>query len=398
MKQSLKDYINDNKYTQEEVSCLVGVHKSTIKRLLGTLGGNVGLFTRIAVANFLDDEVSKKEYQIDDLNTKHYSDRRNILLFNLLDNFDEGIEVIEPFAGNGSLIPVLRRFKSMECYDIVPQSDGIIERDTLNFPPNYKGKYVITNPPYLARNKSDDKTIFEKYDVDDLYKAFIKSIVDGDCDGGAMIIPLNFFTDENSKNIRELFLSKYRIDNLNIFKCQMFDYTKYNTCSFNFFKDDNGTKKVDTLIFNTRNNVLNIEIILDPNSGYRLFGEFYDSIPKRDIKIERFTNVNQNPSHILIKCIDGISDDSKIRAEYVYNREIGKESDRNTAILVLEVELTEQQEQMIINKFNTYISTNREKYYNLIFTNFRENNRKRIGFDLAYDIIAMCVKEVVGNE
>ena len=398
MKNNLKKYMEDNNLTQEQVANEIGVHKSTIKRILGTLNGHVSLFTQVKIANFLDDKEMKTSYTLDDLNTKHYSDRKNILLFNLLNNFESSIDIIEPFAGNGSLISSLDRFSSLECYDILPQNKDIVKRDTLINPPSYNKKYVVTNPPYLARNKAMDKTIFDKYNVDDLYKAFIKSIIEGNCEGGAIIIPLNFLTDENSKDIRELFFSRYRVENLNIFKCQMFDYTKYNTCSFNFFKDENGTNTVDTLIFQKRDIVLHLEINLRKKYNYRLFGEFYAGIQKRNISIDRFTNKNQSPSNISIKCIDGITEQSKIKAEYINNPTIGKQSDRTSAVIVMDKVLTKEQELEVVNLFNTFITTQREKYYNLIFTNFRENNRKRIGFDLAYNILAMCIEEVVNND
>ena len=61
-------------------------------------------------------------------------------------------------------------------YDIEPKKDGIVKKDTLLNPPDYQGKFVITNPPYLARNKCADKTLFDKYQTNDLYKCFIKVI------------------------------------------------------------------------------------------------------------------------------------------------------------------------------------------------------------------------------
>jgi DNA-binding XRE family transcriptional regulator len=397
MRNELKRYIGENNLTQEELAIEIGIHKSTIKRILGTLSGDVSIFTKIRVAQFLDESISKKCYEIDELNTKHYSDKRNTLLFNLLDGMDTSCTVVEPFVGNGSLLPMFGDFKSIEAYDIIPQTKTATQRDTLLDPPSYKGRYVITNPPYLARNKAEDKRVFDKYESDDLYKAFIKSLMFGECEGGAMIIPLNFFTDENSEALRKTFLAKYRIDNLNIFKCQMFDYTKYNTCSFNFFLDDGGTNKIDTLIFEG-DSAKHLEVSLEKNNGYRLFGEFYTSIPKRNISIDRYTNDSQSPSHISIKCIDGILESSKIKAEYVDLVEIGKISDRNIATLVIDKPLTEEQGRLVVSKFNKFIGENRDKYHNLIFTNFRENNRKRIGFDLAYDIIAMFIEEVVENE
>ena len=74
----------------------------------------------------------------------------------------------------------------------------------------YKDKYVLTNPPYLAKNKNPDKTLYDKYDMNDLYKIAIRTIIDGDALGGILIIPLNFIS-EDSFRLREYFFSRYKI-------------------------------------------------------------------------------------------------------------------------------------------------------------------------------------------
>jgi hypothetical protein len=64
--------------------------------------------------------------------------------------------IIEPFADNGDLINFIKKDDkkyNIECYDIEPKKDFIVKRDTINNPPCYNNKYLITNPPYLARNK-----------------------------------------------------------------------------------------------------------------------------------------------------------------------------------------------------------------------------------------------------
>ena len=76
-----------------------------------------------------------------------------------------------------------------ECYDIEPHSNSI-QRDTLFNPPKYKDKWVITNPPYLAKNKAKDKKIYNLYNVDDLYKASMVSMLEAN--GGILIIPTNY--------------------------------------------------------------------------------------------------------------------------------------------------------------------------------------------------------------
>jgi site-specific DNA-adenine methylase len=104
--------------------------------------------------------------------------------------------IIEPFAGAGHLLNFVKELKTViiEAYDIdVNNNINITERDTLKHPPEYSNKFVLTNPPYLARNKSKEKFLFNKYNTNDLYKCFIKQILSDVCNGGIIIIPLNFW-------------------------------------------------------------------------------------------------------------------------------------------------------------------------------------------------------------
>ena len=146
--------------------------------------------------------------------------------------------IIEPFAGNGDLLNFIKNKDkyTIESYDIEPKQDYIIKRDTLKNPPNYDNKFVLTNPPYLARNKCDDKEIYNKYNTNDLYKCFLLDIIDSNCLGGIIIIPLNFISSIRKSDIelRKLFLEKFNIVNLNIFEEQVFNDTKYSVCSFQF--------------------------------------------------------------------------------------------------------------------------------------------------------------------
>lgn len=121
---------------------------------------------------------------------------------------DNVINIIEPFAGNGDLLNFINKEQeknnikyNVECYDIEPKKNDIIKRDTIKDPPNYTNKFIITNPPYLARNKSKDKEMFNKYDVNDLYKCVIKNILTNICLGGIFIIPLNFWSSIRSSDI-----------------------------------------------------------------------------------------------------------------------------------------------------------------------------------------------------
>ena len=344
------------------------------------------IFERVKLAKELDYIKEQQDYNKSN-NTKHYSENFNVLLFDLFQGFNYSKEVVDPFAGKGDLLFTLERFKKVNMYDIEPEHPDIIEQDTLMEPVDYDNKYVVTNPPYLAKNKNKDKFLYNLYKVDDLYKASIKSIINGKALGGCLIVPLNFLTDENTKDLRKEFFSKYHIANLNIFKQQMFKYTKYNTCSFNFFLGKQ-EKPIKTVIFNE---LIELNIELKEEYGYRLFGEFYKSLDIPTTIVRHIPNNNVS-SNILIHCIDGIKADNLIRAEYVEELPIIKESDRNT--FVASVNLTKEEQLQIIEYFNNFVNTYRDKYYNLIFTNYRENNRKRISFDLAYKILQKGIDEL----
>ena len=102
--------------------------------------------------------------------TKHYTVNAELICKGLTDFIPEDATLVEPFVGKGDLLSLFPENK-WELYDIEPQIPNTFQQDTLRKPPDYKGKWVITNPPFLAKNKATDKTIFNMYEgYDDLYK------------------------------------------------------------------------------------------------------------------------------------------------------------------------------------------------------------------------------------
>ena len=148
---------------------------------------------------------------------------------------NDTVSVIEPFAGQGDLVEFVGSLP-IECYDIDPKQDYIVQRDTLMDPPVYTDKFVLTNPPYLARNKSTDKTVFDKYQTNDLYKCFLLELIKQKPIGGILIVPLNFLCSirKSDTDLRRQFLNVFSILRINIFEEQVFDDTTYTTCSFQF--------------------------------------------------------------------------------------------------------------------------------------------------------------------
>ena len=312
--------------------------------------------------------------------------------------------LIEPFTGNGDLIKFIEKEQEInktkydiECYDIkIPEINkyNIIERDTILNPPNYNNKYLITNPPYLARNKSSDKTLFDKYDVNDLYKCVIKEIISNTCLGGILIIPLNFWSSIRIADIelRKLFLEKYSILLLNIFEEQVFDDTSYTICAFQFELGNNNNNKLNIMIYPSKTN---IKIELNDDNNYMIGGEIYNLKLKNKYVISRLTkkNIKKSNTNILVKCIDD-NINNQISLSFVDDKDIyvdntPNQTARTYATLIIEPKIDKEKQKQLVIKFNKFLNENRKKYNSLFLTNYRESKdiaRKRISFDLVYSI------------
>jgi len=338
-----------------------------------------------------------------------YTTNYNYIFQNL--HIDENItSIIEPFAGKGDLLKFFNKNEYItEAYDIDPKIESIIKQDTLINKPIYENKFVITNPPYLARNKSNNKEIYDKFKTNDLYKCFLEQLLEDLPCGGIIIVPLNFWCSirKNDIDLRKRFLNIFDIIQLNIFEEKVFDDTKYSVSSFQFCKkidlnsNSNSNSKNHSIKITIYPQKQNIETILHEGNNFLFGGEIYKLKQQKNIKIERITHINKNKTplfntNILLKCIDD-SDKSKLSLSYIEDTKKEKYIDdtpnltgRSYALLIINQELTKEKQVDLINKFNSYINDLRNKYNSLFLTNYRESNtiaRKRISFSLAFEII-----------
>jgi hypothetical protein len=307
--------------------------------------------------------------------------------------------VIEPFCGNGDLLNFkdIKNKTKIECYDIDPKHSYINLRDTLLNPPDYTNKILITNPPYLARNKNSNKKIYEKYNQNDLYKCFIVSIINNPCKEGIIIIPLNFFSSIRLSDIklRKNFLFTFDIKFINIFEEKVFDDTSYTVCSIHFIKKDD--KIVKPFLANIYPSNKCLTICLNSENNYTIGGEIY-KLPQSKYKIERYTRKTKDVksvTNMFLKCIDD-NINSKICLSFIPTEKIliddsEKLSFRSYASITVYPYLTNEIQKKVIENFNNFLTENREKYNSLFLNNYRESNsiaRKRISFQLAFEIIS----------
>lgn len=314
------------------------------------------------------------------------------------------ITIIEPFAGNGDLLDFAKSSNHpFECYDIDPQKDYIIQRDTLSHPPSFSGKYVLTNPPYLAKNKSTDKEIYTLYGCDDLYKCFIELLTRDVCEGGIIIVPLNFISSirAGDTGLRQRFVSVYHISRINIFEEQVFSDTTYTVCSIQFTRKQFKTPTICT-IFPTKKQIL---FSLNESNNYTIGGEIYSLKQSPIYKIERATKYTKKTdciTNILVKCIDD-SIHSKIQLRIIseqdrYIDNTVNLTERSYATLVIEPRISLAQQTELVEQFNRLLEEYREKYNSLFLTNYRESNtiaRKRISFGLVFQLCGYILGETV---
>jgi hypothetical protein len=347
--------------------------------------------------------------------------------------FVKNKEVTDPFAGNLDLINwaknnKCKKYIGFDCDNNYIDGKNVFFNDSINFPKDYK--FVCTNPPYLHKNKAA-KEVKEKLfsgknsQFEDLYQVSMSSILN--CEEGIIIVPLNFLCAENSKKIRELFFTKFKIIKLNIFSEQVFDDTTYNVISFYFVKKQKFSDKniIDTTIYPENKK---IKLTLEKKSGWQFGGDFINKIKnvKNDLGVFRLTEdylqsgeyeIEIALQNIKDKRILKISDDIKklleknilfLRAidskngkkiqledirKYKITGLVGKNTSRNMAHLIFRKNVSINEQIELMKKFNNELSANREKYLSFFLTNFRDNNRKRISFDLAYKFLNLIYYE-----
>lgn len=324
--------------------------------------------------------------------------------------------LIEPFAGEGHLIDFINSNNVdeklnyiIECYDIDPKKDFIIKRDTLLNPPIYHNKFVITNPPYLARNKTENKLIYDKYGQNDLYKCFIINLIEDICLGGILILPINFLCSIRMAdiNLRKKFMKSYNIQQINIFEEKVFSDTTNAVCSLQFEQIKSNEIKsskiksnedIRCVIYPSGVNLSNI--CFNKSNNYTIGGEIYLLKQDTSITIDRLTIKNKDgnrpyTTNINVRCIDNNVVDC-ISAYYVddddlYIDDTDKSSARTFMTLLIKPKISKETQIKLVDDFNKYLCDMRIKYNSLFLTNYRESkngvSRKRISFGLVFKIM-----------
>ena len=276
----------------------------------------------------------------------------------------------------------------------------------------------------MHKNKADN-IIKEKFFsgrnafFEDLYQVSILSAID--CEEGIFIVPLNFLSAENSQRIRNIFFDKFEIVKLNIFTQQVFEDTTYNVVSFYFIKKEGKREKnkFSATIFPKGEN---IDFIIEKRFGWQMGGNFLNEVKKatnrlrvsrltgeslrsgdqsvplafqnikytQNIRIDKGLKLTLEKNILLLRAIDS-KNGKKIQLEDIRNYGIyglvGKNTSRNMAHIIFGENISIEEQEDIMTRFNRELKENRDKYFSFFLTNFRDNGRKRISFDFVYKLI-----------
>jgi hypothetical protein len=321
------------------------------------------------------------------------------------------VRIVEPFAGKGDLVCWAKKAAAasesvvVESYDIDPKRDDIQKRDTLLDPPNYEGAWIITNPPYLARNKTGEKGVFDKYNTNDLYKCFIMSVVEQNkCKGGIFIIPAGFFFSprELDARCRNEFMSRYRITKVRYFEETVFDDTTTTIVAFSFVRSDivltSQEVEWNILPANTKET-----FHMSALNDWIIGGEIYGLPVPEGISVRRYVvgqplKVGEQQTFITLNALDSGTKTGRIALEYKKDYLYpAKECSRTYATFrVRGITLSEEDQIVICELFNGYLEKKRVETWSLFLPQFRESKeyaRKRIPFELAYRIFLNIILE-----
>jgi len=310
--------------------------------------------------------------------------------------------ILEPFAGQGDLLEWVKTTGStlpIEAYDIEPKKEGIVQRDTLTNPPDTKDAWILTNPPYLARNKSSSKTLFDKYNTNDLYKCFLLSLTQqNNCKGGIVIIPAGFFFSPRDIDVRcrNEFLTKFRILKVNYFEETVFADTTTTVVAFAFEKSPVELKhqEVEWCLYPGG---LKKTFAMTSDYDWIIGGEIYNLAVPEGITIRRHVEgvplkQGEQQTFITLDAVDSGTKEGRIclayKDKYVYP---AKDCSRSYATLRIQGRtLTEEEQKKLCLEFNKFVEEKRAATWSLFLPQYRESKeyaRKRIPFELAYRIV-----------
>ncbi len=308
-----------------------------------------------------------------------------------------GSVVCEPFAGGGDLVrwSYDNGAKDVKTFDIEPQDDKTVLNDSI-LNPCYDGcDTIVTNPPYLSRNKNKDKLPYVQWDQSDLYKCHLASIVASDIRQGILVLPSNFISESNSK-IRDLFFNKFRLGFLRYYRVPVFDDATTGICVIYFDRWTPqssmwvGSEIVESSGINKRR----YELVSKYGwlAGRSFFEDIYADPDPLEVRILR----EGAGTNIVISLLT--NGKLPLGAHYNEGDPIYAEPKVFTTYQVkLSIDISEDNQRQAVKMFNEKMSKYQSEYDGLFLANYMGATQKIMSRRYAGLLLSRCIKEIITN-
>ena len=307
-----------------------------------------------------------------------------------------GKTVIDPFAGDCHLVNWAFAHGALSAitYDIAPKSSGIAPRDSILSAPIYTDRFLVSNPPYLSRNKNKDKTAYDIWKQDDLYKCHLASLYPT-CKEGILILPSNFIS-ESRANARRLFFRYYSIGRMKYFYYQVFPSTTTGIVVFDFYLDMAQPKAFDAEI-HYKDRIVCREILLEEKYNYLFGAAFFDYIADpHPLKVTKFDTTAGSPPNTNI--VIGLLSYGAYALGAHYNSGsplVCQEKAFTTYQVSIDAVLSEHQQKQIVERYNERLRHYVQLYDGLFLANYMGAEQKIKSRHYSNMLLSRVTKEVL---
>ena len=292
----------------------------------------------------------------------------------LSDAFLTNTSALDPFAGDGHLLDLVRREFGVATFGLDIAGDKWARNDSLVSIPNASNSVIVTNPPYLANHSARRKgvaglvaTYFDGSDYDNLYKIALERCLSA-ADFVVAVIPETFLLSSFDKS---------RLALVSVIEGELFADTEAPAVVACF-----GPREISYSA-----NVYN---------GDALIGSLKEIFDLRNGRARSGIQIvfNDPSGRIGLRAVDshdGIRRIEFIYGDFEYRRDRIKVSSRLLTYLDVP-ELTDEQIQELVVRANAHLEVLREKSRDLILAPFKGNDKKgnrrrRLDYALARQII-----------
>lgn len=315
----------------------------------------------------------------------------------ILENFRDVVKdkfIIDPCAGRGDLLQWAEdnSAKVTQGYDIDVDM-GYPVNDMYRSPIDCTGAVVVTNPPYLSKNRADDKAPFDKWKQSDLYKCYLATLVESNVEEAIIIQPSNFLCESREK-ARNLLFQDYSIQYAEHWQEEIFPEVAIGIMVMHIKKGGSDTQEFDYV---NRTSGKITKMLLKKKKGY-LFGPNALLNNNNYIRFEKVDKGMDAPnSNIVISLLDK----GKFGLGFVYNREepIYCNPKSFTTYQINTPEPLDAEEQMyMVCAANHMLDKWRIHHDSMFLGNYIDYNQKIMSRTIANKILSKLYEETMHSD